>query len=344
MNTFGHTFRITVFGESHGKAIGVTVDGVPAGISLSEDDFATDMARRRGGTGRGVTPRAETDRANTLSGVYRGFTTGAPVTILLENADTRSEDYYALKSTPRPSHADLTARTKYGGYNDPRGGGMFSGRMTAAIVAAGVIAKKTIPEVRLSAGLVSVGGSADKTKFAEIVSQAAAAGDSVGGIVEIRAEGVTVGWGEPFFDSVESMASHIAFSIPGVKGVEFGAGFCAANSSGSSNNDAITDASGTTATNHDGGINGGIANGNAIVMRVAFKPTPSISLPQQTVNLETGLTETIAIGGRHDACIALRGAVVAEAALAIALADLALRDRSRRTAHVANDMHDITGR
>lgn len=323
MNSFGRNFRVTLFGESHGEALGVVVDGVKAGIPFAAADLEADLSRRRSGA-KGTTPREEGDVPEIVSGVFEGRTTGAPLTVIFRNEDTRSKDYSKLVVHPRPSHADLVAAGKYGGYNDYRGGGHFSGRVTLGLVAAGVIAKKMLGGISVSAEITEIGGSRDRTVFDCVISDAVAEGDSVGGIVECRAKGVPAGLGEPFFDSVESVAAHLLFSIPGVKGVEFGSGFTGAGMRGSENNDMITDAQGTTATNNAGGINGGITNGNEIVVRIAVKPTASISRPQETYNFETGKTETLAIGGRHDACIALRVPVIAEAAVALTLADLAL--------------------
>lgn len=322
MNSFGRNFRITLFGESHGGVVGVTVDGVAPGLELSAEDFRADLERRRGGNSKGATQRAERDEPQIISGVYNGRTTGAPVTILFRNEDTVPGDYGAFAAHPRPSHADLTASRKYGGFNDPRGGGMFSGRMTAGLVVAGVVAKKMLPGVRFETTVAEIGGCTDPARFDEIIGNAAAAGDSVGGIVRTVITGIPAGTGEPFFDSVESVMSHILFAVPGVKGVEFGAGFEAARLRGSENNDLIIDGAGTTATNNDGGVNGGIANGNPIVVRVAVKPAPSIAAGQETFNFETGRAETLEIKGRHDACIALRAAVVVEAVAAIALTDV----------------------
>jgi chorismate synthase len=323
MNSFGNRFRITIFGESHGPALGVVMDGVPPGIALSEADFAPDLARRQGGRGPGTTPRREADTPEIVSGLHEGHTTGAPLAVMFRNANTRSADYAKLVDHPRPSHADLVAAQKYNGHNDPRGGGHFSGRVTLGLVAAGVVAKKILGErIRISSEIIEIGGSRNPAEYENVIEAAMKEGDSVGGVIECRATGVPAGLGEPFFDSVESVAAHLLFAIPGVKGVEFGSGFEGAARKGSENNDPIVDAAGTTATNHAGGINGGITNGNEIIARIAVKPTASISRPQQTFNLATGRTEPLTIGGRHDACIALRAAVVAEAALAIALADL----------------------
>ncbi len=326
MNTFGTKFRLSIFGESHGEAIGVVLDGVPPGMELSTGDFTRDLTRRQGfraegAKAEGTTARSEKDWPNIVSGIYQGRTTGAPVAILFENGDARPGDYSHLENHPRPSHADFAASRKFAGYNDPRGGGHFSGRLTLGIVAAGVVAKKMLAAqgIAVKSSLAEVGGCTNPAGFEQAIAEAAACGDSLGGIVECAAEGVPAGWGEPFFDSVESVAAHLMFSIPGVKGVEFGAGFAAARQAGSQHNDAIIDRDGHTATNNSGGINGGVSNGNPILCRVAFKPTPSIALPQQTFNFLTGKTEELRIAGRHDACIALRGAVVVEGALAVAL-------------------------
>ncbi|MEF2792736.1 MAG: chorismate synthase, partial [Alistipes dispar] len=316
MNQFGTNFRLAVWGESHGPQIGVTIDGVSPGIPLSEADFAEDLARRRSGA-PGTTPRREADAPQIVSGVYEGYTTGAPLTVEFTNADTRSQDYAALKTHYRPSHADLTAVRKFGGFNDPRGGGHFSGRITLGLVAAGVVAKKMLGErVRFSTQIVEIGGCTDPARFDDLLRETAAAKDSVGGIVECRAEGMMPAVGEPFFDSTESLIAHLLFSVPAVKGVEFGSGFAAARMRGSEHNDPIVDASGLTATNHAGGIVGGLTNGNPLVVRAAVKPTASIAREQMTYNEATGRVEPLEIRGRHDTCVALRGAVVVEAAVA----------------------------
>lgn len=319
MNSFGHNFRISLFGESHGAAVGVVIDGVPAGIPLSEADFAEDLARRKGGT-LGTTSRTEPDEPELLSGIFNGHTTGAPVAILFRNRCQQSEDYATLANTPRPGHADWVATKKFGGWNDTRGGGHFSGRLTVALVAAGVVAKKIVG-AKITARVCEIGGESNPAKWQQMLTQAASDGDSLGGIVECRAESVGAGLGEPFFDSLESTISHILFSIPGIRGVEFGDGFEAARKRGSEHNDPIISPDGTTATNGAGGINGGISNGNPIVVRVAVKPTSSIRREQHTLNTLSGSVEPLSIGGRHDLCIALRAAVVVEAAVAIALAD-----------------------
>lgn len=325
MNSWGNRFRVTLWGESHGAQVGVTIDGVPAGIVLAESDFEADLARRRAGAA-GTTPRKESDAPHIVSGIYRGFTTGAPLTVEFLNENTRSGDYASLASHPRPSHADWVAMKKFHGYNDPRGGGHFSGRITLAIVTAGVVAKKILGSgVTFHTDIIEIGGSTDKERFADIIESARMDRNSVGGVVECRAEGVAAGLGEPFFDSAESLMAHLLFSVPAVKGVEFGSGFAAARMRGSEHNDPIIDAEGHTSTNHAGGIVGGITNGNAIVVRAAVKPTASISREQLSFNCASGQVDSLVIKGRHDVCITLRAAVVVESAVAIALADLTLR-------------------
>ncbi|MFR9503000.1 MAG: chorismate synthase [Rikenellaceae bacterium] len=324
MNSFGQNFRVTIWGESHGEEIGVSIDGVVAGIALCVEDFVEDLDRRRSGR-KGTTPRRESDTPSIVSGLFNGYTTGAPLTITFKNESTRSKDYSSLATHFRPSHSDRVAAVKYCGYNDYRGGGHFSGRLTLALTAAGVVAKKILAHrATFSTQIVELGGSTSPDEFDSIVDAAISRLDSVGGIIECCADGIPTGLGEPFFDSVESRMAHILFAIPAIKGVEFGAGFDSARKSGVENNDPIIDAEGTTSTNHAGGINGGITNGNPIVVRVAVKPTPSISSEQQTFNMETGQVEPLVIGGRHDAAIILRAGVVVEAAVAIALADLML--------------------
>lgn len=325
MNSWGNRFRVTLWGESHGAQVGVTIDGVPAGIALAESDFEADLARRRAGAA-GTTPRKESDAPHIVSGIYRGFTTGAPLTVEFLNENTRSGDYASLASHPRPSHADWVAMKKFHGYNDPRGGGHFSGRITLALVTVGVVAKKILGSgVTFHTDIIEIGGSTDKERFADIIESARMDRDSVGGVVECRAEGVAAGLGEPFFDSAESLMAHLLFSVPAVKGVEFGSGFAAARMRGSEHNDPIIDAEGHTSTNHAGGIVGGITNGNAIVVRAAVKPTASISREQMSFNCASGQVDSLVIKGRHDVCITLRAAVVVESAVAIALADLTLR-------------------
>lgn len=324
MNTFGRLFRIHIFGESHGTHVGICIDGVPAGLSLSESDFEEDLTRRKPGK-VGATPRKEADKPNITSGVFRGTTTGAPLAVFFLNENTISSDYGNLVNWPRPGHSDFVASKKYKGFNDYRGGGHFSGRLTLPLVAAGVVAKKILGNVIVSAKLISAGGSEN---IDEAVDQVVSSGDSIGGIVECRVKNLPVGLGEPFFDSIESVISHLVFAIPAIKGVEFGSGFAAAKMTGSQHNDSIIDASGRTKTNHSGGINGGISNGNELVFRVAVKPTSSISLGQETFNYETQRIENLEVKGRHDACIALRVPVVLEAVTSIALADLLLLNKA----------------
>lgn len=267
---------------------------------------------------KGTTPRKEDDIPIFKTGLFNGKTTGAPLTILFENNNTRSGDYEKQRAVPRPGHADFTANAKYGGYEDYRGGGHFSGRLTVCLVAAGVIAKKLLQNITVTASILEIGGEKDLEKGLQLAIDQK---DSIGGIVECRANGLPVGLGEHFFDSIESVLSHAVFSIPAIKGVEFGAGFAAARMFGTEHNDAIMDANGTTATNHAGGVVGGITNGNELVYRVVVKPTSSTPKEQQTWNWETGQVEGFSVKGRHDLCIALRVPVVLEAVTAMVLAD-----------------------
>ncbi|MBI2283628.1 MAG: chorismate synthase [Bacteroidetes bacterium] len=321
MNSFGRIFRIHIFGESHGESVGLVVDGCPAGLPLSVSDFLEDIERRKGGVQKGTTPRKEDDLPIFKSGVFNGHTTGAPITILFENRNTRSGDYEKQREVPRPGHADFTAHAKYGGFEDFRGGGHFSGRLTVCLVAAGVIAKKLLKGIDIRSTILEIGGETDLEKGLE---KAIEAKDSIGGIVECRVNGLPVGLGEHFFDSAESLLAHAVFSIPAVKGVEFGAGFAAAKMFGVDHNDPILDASGKTKTNHAGGIVGGITNGNELVYRIVIKPTSSTPKEQTTLNWETNQLENFSVKGRHDLCIALRVPVVMEAVTAMVLADLML--------------------
>ena len=331
MNSFGRKFRVSIFGESHGELVGVVLDGVQPGIELSEEDFVQDLARRKSGA-KGTTPRIEEDRPMLVSGVYEGCTTGAPLTIVFRNMNTKSSDYSQFAAMPRPGHADLTAALKWDDYQDPRGSGHFSGRLTLPIVAAGVVAKKLLysltildetPAKEVNARLVELGGSSDEQTWQEAIGKAMEEGDSLGAVVECTVPEIDPGYGEPFWDSVESTIAHAIFSIPGVRGLEFGDGFQAARMKGSEHNDPIG-ADGRPLKNGAGGVNGGITNGAPLTFRVAFKPTSSIRKPQQTFNFQTGEMDTLEIKGRHDACFALRTPVVVEAMTAIALADLAL--------------------
>lgn len=325
-NTFGEILRLKIFGASHANEVGITLEGVPSGIRLTAEDFLRDLDRRRPSL-QGETTRHEED-IPTIDGLDgESLTTGDAIRISFRNNNTRSTDYSHLKSHPRPSHADLVQRRKYGEDYNLAGGGIASGRMTVALVAAGVVAKRILPNATFNTRLAEVGGSDDCNMFENIIHEAAKSGDSVGGVIECSISNIEPLLGEPFFDSAESVIAHLLFSIPAVKGVEFGDGFAGTRKRGSERNDAIIDREGRTLTNNEGGINGGITNGNDILLRVAIKPTPSIALAQETYNFEDDVIKTLTIGGRHDACIARRAAVVVEAVVAIALADLYLRTR-----------------
>lgn len=339
MNTFGRKYRVSIFGESHGELIGVTLDGVPAGLELSEQDFEADILRRKSGA-KGTTPRIEADQPMIVSGVFEGHTTGAPLTIVFKNTNTHSSDYSLFAAMPRPGHADLTAAMKWDDCQDPRGGGHFSGRLTLPIVAAGVVAKKMLSDMTMldetpcnavQARIVELGGIALGDASAsldmpdawkEAIDNAIKEGDSLGAVVECTVPDIDPGYGEPFWDSVESCLAHAIFAIPGVRGLEFGDGFAAAAMRGSEHNDPIGE-DGRPVKNGSGGVNGGITNGAPITFRVAFKPTASIRKAQQTYNFATGQMDTLEVPGRHDVCFALRAPVVVEAMTAIVLADLA---------------------
>jgi len=331
MNSFGRIFRVNIFGESHGESVGINIDGCPAGLPVSVEDFIEDIERRKGGTQKGTTPRKEDDIPLFKSGIFNDTTTGAPVTILFENNNTRSSDYAKQRAVPRPGHADMVARQKFGGFEDYRGGGHFSGRLTVCLVAAGVIAKKLLSsyksDISVRATITEIGGEKDPEKG---LQRAIEAKDSVGGIVECRVSGLPAGLGEPFFDSAESVLGHAVFAIPAVRGVEFGTGFAAARMFGAEHNDAIEDAAGKTRTNHAGGIVGGITNGNELVFRIAIKPTASTPKQQNSLNWDTGKVEDFSIKGRHDLCVALRAPVILEAATAIALVDLFLLEQNSK--------------
>ena len=334
MNTFGRRFRVSVFGESHGELIGVVLDGVPAGLELDVMDFAADITRRKSGA-KGTTPRIESDVPKIVSGVFEGHTTGAPLTIVFANDNTRSEDYSIFAAMPRPGHADLTAAIKWDDCQDPRGSGHFSGRLTLPIVAAGTVAKKILADITIldetpcdsiTSEIVELGGiPADETQnqWRNIIDAAIKEGDSLGAVIECTVNQIDPGYGEPFWDSVEAVISHAIFSIPGVRGIEFGDGFKAAAMKGSEHNDPIG-SDGRPIKNGAGGVNGGITNGAPVTFKVAFKPTSSIRRPQQTFNFVNGEMDTLEVPGRHDVCFALRAPVVVEAMTAISLADLAL--------------------
>lgn len=337
MNTIGRKFRVSIFGESHGDLIGVVLDGVPAGLELSGQDFEQDILRRKSGA-KGTTPRIETDCPMIVSGVFEGHTTGAPLAITFKNTNAHSSDYELFAAMPRPGHADLTAALKWDDCQDPRGGGHFSGRITLPIVAAGVVAKKMLadatmlddaPVTAVQARIVELGGIAsgdsDSHKMTgqwqEVIDQAIKEGDSLGAVIECTVPEIDPGYGEPFWDSVESLIAHAVFAIPGVRGIEFGDGFQAARMKGSEHNDPIGP-DGRPLKNGAGGANGGITNGAPLTFRVAFKPTSSIRKAQQTFNFLTGGMDTLEVPGRHDVCFALRAPVVVEAMTAIVLADL----------------------
>lgn len=331
MNSFGRRFRVSIFGESHGEVIGVVMDGVPAGLELAEEDFMADILRRKSGA-KGTTPRIEADMPTIVSGVYEGHTTGAPLTVTFRNTNTHSSDYELFAAMPRPGHADLTAALKWDDCQDPRGGGHFSGRLTLPVVAAGVVAKKILadatmldetPFTGVDARIVELGGLPVETEWQEAIDQAMKEGDSLGAVIECTVNDIDPGYGEPFWDGLESMIAHAVFAIPGVRGIEFGDGFQAARMKGSEHNDPIGP-DGRPVKNGAGGSNGGITNGAPVAFRVAFKPTSSIRKAQQTFNFQTGEMDTLEVPGRHDACFALRAPVVVEAMTAIALADLVL--------------------
>jgi chorismate synthase len=328
MNTFGRIFRVSIFGESHGPCVGVVLDGVPAGLPVREKDFLPDLERRKGGK-KGTTSRTEEDRPVFQSGVFNGFSTGAPLTISFENKNIRPSDYEKQRAIPRPGHADFTAHKKFSGFEDYRGGGHFSARLTTGIVAAGTIAQKILQQhlnlkVGISAAVIEVGGHRD---IEEGLQHAISIKDSVGGLIEGKVNGLPTGLGEPFWDSLESLLAHAFFAIPAVKGVSFGSGFKAAAMTGSEHNDPILDDTGKTKSNNAGGIVGGLSNGNELVFQIAIKPTSSTPRQQESWNWETKKTETFSIKGRHDLCVALRAPVIVEAMTALVLADLALLDR-----------------
>lgn len=328
MNTFGRSFRITTFGESHGQALGVVIDGCPALIPLSAEDIQPVLDRRRPGTGPLTSPRAEPDRVEILSGVFEGKTTGMPVALLIRNADARSSDYDALRDVYRPGHADYTYKEKYG-FRDHRGGGRSSGRETVGRVAAGAVAAKCLARIGIdiSGKVEEIHGVSDPPAMEEEIRNAKGAGDSVGGIIRISATGVPAGLGDPVFGKLDAQIASAMMGIGAVKGVEIGDGFAAARLKGSEHNDPM-DATGFL-SNHAGGILGGISNGNEIVVRIAVKPTASIALPQKTRDSE-GKETMITVGGRHDPCIVPRLLPVAEAMLALVLMDAFLEQEKYR--------------
>jgi len=352
-NSIGKIFTITSFGESHGNCVGIIIDGCPAGLAIAVEDIQREVDKRRPGVWVAATARAEEDKVEILSGVFNGRTTGAPVCLLIWNKDVDSSEYERMRFLPRPGHADYTAFAKYGGFNDFRGGGRFSGRITAGFVMAGAVAKKLLSliGIEVMAHTVAIGGITAKLKgfdeirenvennpvrcadlraaeeMAGIIEQAKEDGDSVGGLIEGIALNVPVGLGEPVFDTLEGGLAKALFAIPAVKGVEFGSGFTAAGRRGSENNDPFTIRNGkiVTATNNAGGILGGISNGMPIVVRVAVKPTPSIAQNQETVDIKKMESARLVIKGRHDACIVPRAVPVVESMVAVTLCDFAMR-------------------
>ena len=351
-STYGENLKLSIFGQSHGAAIGMTLDGIPAGFPVDTDALQVFLNRRAPGQNDWSTPRKEADRPEFLSGILDGYTCGAPIATVIYNKNTRSGDYANLKDCPRPGHADLTAQIKYGGFQDAAGGGHFSGRLTAPLCIAGGLCKQWLEGmgIQIFAHVSAIAGISD-TPFAPLapdmdsiqpefpvvnqdagarmraaISAAKSDGDSVGGIVECAVTGLPAGVGEPMFGGVESRIAQIVYGVPAVKGVEFGAGFAAAKLRGSQNNDdyVISDGQIHTATNNAGGILGGITSGMPLIFRAAIKPTPSISRPQQSVSLSSGEMQELVVKGRHDPCIVPRAVPVIEAAAAIAIFDMIL--------------------
>ena len=349
-NTIGQNVSVTLFGESHGRGIGAVIDGLAAGIDVDESFIEKQLDLRRP-VGKISTPRVEKDNFKILSGVFEGKTTGTPICIVIPNENTKSKDYGEIRFKMRPSHADFTANEKYHGFEDYRGGGHFSGRITAGLVAAGAIAIDTLKKKGIIIGshISRLGGISDREfknleedinalnqmQFAvlngekaeemqERIIKVRAQGDSVGGVIETAVSGLPAGVGEPWFDSVESMISHAIFSIPAVKGIEFGAGFSIAEMRGSEANDQFRSVGGKiiTETNRNGGINGGITNGMPVIFRTAFKPTPTIAKEQNTVDIRDNSNTTLIAHGRHDPCIVHRARVVVDSVTAIVLLDL----------------------
>lgn len=324
-NTIGNSLTVTLFGESHGKAIGAVLDGMPSGIKVDEEYIASQLTRRRPKDALS-TPRQEKDEFSILSGVFEGRTTGTPICITIPNADTHSSDYGEMQYKMRPSHADYTANCRYNGFQDYRGGGHFSGRITAALVAAGALIIPALNKkgIYVSTNILSVAGETVEEKRNEKILAAKSEGDSVGGVLETSITGVPAGVGEPWFDTVEGMLSHAIFSVPAVKGIEFGLGFNFADKKGSEANDQMY-ADGDSVkcyTNNNGGVMGGITNGMPIVFRTVIKPTPTISKEQKTVDISTMQNTTISARGRHDPCIVHRASVVVESVAALVIADM----------------------
>ena len=353
-STYGEILKLSIFGQSHGPAIGMTLDGIPAGLPVDYNQLQLFMDRRAPGQGSYATSRKEADKPEFLSGIVDGFTCGAPIAAVISNTNTRSGDYENLKDCPRPGHADYPAQIKYNGYQDTAGGGHFSGRLTAPLCIAGGLCKQWLEKygIRISAHISSIAGIADAPldwvnpdldaihtdfpvvneeagkKMQDTISNAKADGDSVGGIIECFVTGIPAGLGNPMFDGIENKLAQIIYGIPAVKGLEFGSGFAGSDLRGSQNNDpyAIKNEKVTTLSNNAGGILGGITTGMPVVFRVAIKPTPSIAKQQQSISLKNMSNQTLAIQGRHDPCIVPRAVPVVEAAAAIAIFDICLKD------------------
>lgn len=326
-STFGRKLKISLFGESHGPAVGIVMDGLPVGFEIDIEKFQSFMDRRAPGKSELTSSRREEDVPEFLSGVFQGKTCGTPLAIVIKNKDSQSHDYESLKDIPRPGHGDYTNHVKNQGNEDYRSGGHSSGRLTAALTAGGGIAKQILEEkgITVEAKLIQVGGKTEG--FQELIEEAVKEGDSLGGIVECTIKGMPPGFGDPVFNGIENSIAQIIFGIPAVKGIEFGDGFKLAEMKGSQANDPFDfdkDGKVITTTNHQGGILGGITNGMDIVFRVAFKPTPSISKPQQSISYSQGSQVELSVKGRHDPCVAIRGTAVVEAAAAIAILDMML--------------------
>lgn len=350
-STYGEILKLSIFGQSHGAAIGMTLDGIPAGLPVDLRELQAFLNRRAPGQNDYSTPRKEEDRPEFLSGIVDGFTCGAPIAAMIRNTNTRSKDYSGLKDQPRPGHADYPAQIKYGGYQDVAGGGHFSGRLTAPLCIAGGLCKQWLATkgIQIGAHIVAIGGVTDEPvyldwvspdlsligkdfpvlnpdsgeKMRQVIAQARAEGDSVGGLIECVATGLPAGIGDPMFGGMESRIAQIVYGIPAVKGLDFGSGFSGSYMKGSENNDPYTVQDGKiiTKTNHAGGILGGITNGMPLVFQVAIKPTPSIAKQQQSVSISNLCNKPLQITGRHDPCIVPRAVPVIEAAAAIALFD-----------------------
>lgn len=331
-NSVGSCYRFTIWGQSHAPAVGVTIEGIPAGFRPDTAALEAFLFRRAPGHGEFSTPRREADTPEFIAGLADGVACGAPLTVMIRNADTRSGDYDRLRRVPRPGHADWPAYVKYGSARDVAGGGQFSGRLTAPLCVAGGLALQLLQKegVAIRARILSIGGEETPDGMTARMAAAKTAGDSVGGVIECVCEGVPAGLGEPMFDGMENRISRLVFGIPAVKGIEFGAGFAAAGMTGSEHNDPYCyDDTGAvrTRTNHHGGILGGITTGMPVVFRAAFKPTPSIAMEQDSVDLETGKNTKLVISGRHDPCIVPRAVPCVEAAAACAIYDALLEGR-----------------